>query len=34
MNMKKWLATALAAIKASGEYDRIHQQYFGTAAAK
>ena len=28
------LNKALAAIKANGEYDRIHQNYFGTATAK
>ena len=32
--LRDTLNKALAAIKASGEYDRIHQQYFGTAAAK
>ncbi|OAM26879.1 MULTISPECIES: basic amino acid ABC transporter substrate-binding protein [Eikenella] len=32
--LRDTLNKALAAIRANGEYDRIHQQYFGTAAAK
>ena len=31
--LRDTLNKALAAVKASGEYDRIHQQYFGSAAA-
>ncbi|MBH5330112.1 basic amino acid ABC transporter substrate-binding protein [Eikenella sp. S3360] len=32
--LRDTLNKALAAVRASGEYDRIYQQYFGTATAK
>lgn len=32
--LRDTLNKALAAIRANGEYDRIHQQYFGTSTAK